>query len=544
MDDLDNDLPEFQTTSTQSPRMSKTRKGDTQISTAPPPPPCCKILAVDDSPPILFLLQSILTPLGHEVITASNGMEAIQKFQEESPDLVLMDIMMPGMDGFEATRQIKDTPNNGLWTPVIMLSALDEPADFTKGLEAGADDYLTKPIDAGLLTTKIRFMQRVIETQRNLIYNMRFQSIFDNLLDGIVTSDDRGTIVTFNHAAERIFGYQANEVIGQNVTILMPVAEAHRHDAYMARYRTTGETRIMGAGRELQGKRKNGSFFPILTGVTEVSWGGMRHFIACITDISERKRSEKFNDETRRRLEQYHKHNEEEKDILSGLMAKIVRRDGLEDPLLTWHIRSTDEFSGDVIAAQRDPQGKLFILVADATGHGLAAAISLLPVVGIFYAMVDKGLALPEVISEMNKRLREMMPVGRFLAACVIAVDENNRTFQIWNGGMPSVLLAEEGEATIALRSHHLALGILSPAEFDHQIQQVHWTRPARLVLYSDGLTEAENEMGEMFGMDRLKDTLNSCAMISVEHVLEQLNQHMAGRRPHDDISLAIVELR
>jgi len=64
------------------------------------------------------------------------------------------------------------------------------------------------------------------------------------------------------------------------------------------------------------------------------------------------------------------------------------------------------------------------------------------------------------------------------------------------------------------------------------------------LVLYSDGLTEAENESGEMFGMDRLKDTLNSYATISVEHVLEQLNQHMAGRRPHDDISLAIVTLR
>lgn len=544
MDSVNIDPPEFQKSRAQSPRMPETRNGNAQASIAPPPPAYCNILAVDDSPPILFLLQSIITPLGHQIITASNGAEAIQKFRKESPDLVLMDIMMPDMDGFDATRQIKNIPNNGLWTPVIMLSTLDEPADFAKGLEAGADDYLTKPIDAGLLTTKIRFMQRVIETQRNLIYHMKFQSIFDNVLDGIVTSDDRGAIVTFNQAAEHIFGYQANEVIGHNVSLLMPVTEAHRHDAYMARYRTSGETKIMGVGRELQGKRKDGSLFPIHTGVTEVNWGGMRHFIACITDISERKRSEKFNEETRRRLEQYHKHNEEEKDILSGLMAKIVRRDGLEDPLLTWHIRSTDEFSGDVIAAQRDPQGRLFLLVADATGHGLAAAISLLPVVGIFYAMVDKGLSLPDVIAEMNKRLREMMPVGRFLAACVITVDENNRMVQIWNGGMPSVLLAEEGEATIALRSHHLALGILTPAEFDPQIQQVHWTRPARLVLYSDGLTEAVNERGEMFGMDRLKDALTPCAAISVEHVLEQLNQHMAGRRPHDDISLAIVELR
>lgn len=178
--------------------MSNTRNENTEIAARPPA--ACKVLAVDDYPSILNLLQEIIVPLGHQVITALSGAEAIEKFKNESPDLILMDIMMPGMDGFEATRQIKQIPNNGLWTPVIMLSALHEPADFVKGMASGADEYLTKPIDVNLLIAKIQFMHRVVETQRNLVYHMKFQSIFDHAMEGIVTCDDHGAITTFNRA--------------------------------------------------------------------------------------------------------------------------------------------------------------------------------------------------------------------------------------------------------------------------------------------------------------------------------------------------------
>ena len=105
-----------------------------------------KVLAVDDNRTNLHILQVFLKKLGHEVILAENGEEAVKKFESESPDLVLLDIMMPVMDGFEAARKIKGMTRDR-WTPVIFLSALNRDENLVEGLDAGADDYLTKPIN-------------------------------------------------------------------------------------------------------------------------------------------------------------------------------------------------------------------------------------------------------------------------------------------------------------------------------------------------------------------------------------------------------------
>jgi len=105
-----------------------------------------KVLAVDDNRTNLHILQVFLKKLGHEVILAENGEEAVQKFVSESPDLVLLDIMMPVMDGFEAARQIKAMCHDQ-WKPIILLTAKSDGADRIRGLEAGADDYLTKPFE-------------------------------------------------------------------------------------------------------------------------------------------------------------------------------------------------------------------------------------------------------------------------------------------------------------------------------------------------------------------------------------------------------------
>src|SRR5574343_506390 len=99
-----------------------------------------KVLAVDDNRTNLHILQVFLKKLGHDVTLAENGQEALECFRRNQPDLVLLDIMMPVMDGFEAARQIKATPSER-WTPIIFLSALHRDDNLVEGLEAGADDY-------------------------------------------------------------------------------------------------------------------------------------------------------------------------------------------------------------------------------------------------------------------------------------------------------------------------------------------------------------------------------------------------------------------
>ncbi len=121
----------------------------------------------------------------------------------------------------------------------------------------------------------------------------RTRSIVDNVVDGIITIDDRGRIQTFNRAAERLFGYPAKETIGQNVNMLMPAPYHAEHDGYVASYVRTRQPRIIGIGREVEGRRKDGSTFPMELAVSEFRLGERLFFTGIVRDITERKRSEK-----------------------------------------------------------------------------------------------------------------------------------------------------------------------------------------------------------------------------------------------------------
>ena len=104
-----------------------------------------RVLVVDDVLPNVKLLDAKLTSEYFDVLRAYSGQEALDIIQREHPDIVLLDVMMPGMDGFEVCRRIKADPTT-THIPVVMVTALDQPSDRVAGLEAGADDFLTKPV--------------------------------------------------------------------------------------------------------------------------------------------------------------------------------------------------------------------------------------------------------------------------------------------------------------------------------------------------------------------------------------------------------------
>jgi len=113
-----------------------------------------KVLIVDDDERVLRLLQLCLHRAGYQIITATTGEEGVRKVRAEKPDLVLMDVMMPGIDGFEATKRIRRLPE-GRHIPVIFLSALDQTAAKIKGLRGGGNDYVTKPVKMGELLARV-----------------------------------------------------------------------------------------------------------------------------------------------------------------------------------------------------------------------------------------------------------------------------------------------------------------------------------------------------------------------------------------------------
>jgi PAS domain S-box-containing protein len=120
----------------------------------------------------------------------------------------------------------------------------------------------------------------------------RMRSVVNHVVDGIITIDERGTVTTFNPAAERIFGYSAGDVIGQNVKLLMPEPFHGEHDGYINNYLRTGQAKIIGIGREVVGRRKDGSTFPMELAISEFRLGQRPYFTGIVRDITERKQAE------------------------------------------------------------------------------------------------------------------------------------------------------------------------------------------------------------------------------------------------------------
>jgi two-component system sensor kinase FixL len=120
-----------------------------------------------------------------------------------------------------------------------------------------------------------------------------FRALMAAAVDGIILIDGSGRILAFNPAAERMFGYRAGEVLGRDVSVLMPATYAEHHQRYMDNYMETGVRRIIGIGREVQARRQDGTVFPIDLSVGEVETGGERRFVGIIRDISARKEAER-----------------------------------------------------------------------------------------------------------------------------------------------------------------------------------------------------------------------------------------------------------
>src|SRR5262245_22354722 len=130
----------------------------------------------------------------------------------------------------------------------------------------------------------------------------KLETILNSAVAAIITIDTLGIIQTVNPATERLFGYNAKELLGQNVRVLMPSPYHEEHDAYIANYAKTGRKRIIGIGREVKGQRKDGTVFPVDLAVSEFVADGARYFAGIISDLSERKRLEEAFLESERKL--------------------------------------------------------------------------------------------------------------------------------------------------------------------------------------------------------------------------------------------------
>lgn len=211
------------------------------------------------------------------------------------------------------------------------------------------------------------------------------------------------------------------------------------------------------------------------------------------------------------------------------------------DGVSIW-LRPSSSFSGDIALAKTSPSGDLYFLLADATGHGLSAAITVMPVVSIFNSMVSKGFHIQPIVTEINKKLIRDTPEDRFVAAIVIQIHQESKEIEIWNGGMPAVHWIDEGEIIRSFKSQHMPLGILDDHLFDANVVTCEIKEKGKILIHSDGLIEEANAEGVPFAMSRVLKAIQHNPENLQAALIESLAAHTGRDRYQDDVSICILD--
>ena len=301
--------------------------------------------------------------------------------------------------------------------------------------------------------------------------------------------------------------------------------------------------------RQIELRIHDGSTVWVLASYMPIKYLGEKAVLGWFYDISKLKQAEESLDLARRNAEASHEElralhesNMDDLAVANNIMAHIMRSEGLRDTKIRYFQRPALQFSGDVIAAARDDNGDLRLMLADVTGHGLQAALFLLPLSRVFYSMVKRGFMTSDIAREMNKTMREIAVTGRFIAAAVAHITRHDSSIEIWNGGIPAAYYVQKDGELHKFRSQHLPMGVVNNDAFDDATEIFHGL-PGALLLCSDGLTEAENASGEPFGEDRFETILRSSPPEALfDNILSSFETHLAGSAAHDDLSIVIAQ--
>ncbi len=270
------------------------------------------ILIVDDIPENRYSLKTLLERLDQiNIIEAESGEQTLALVIEQQIDLILLDIQMPEMDGYEIAKHLKMT-SKSRDIPIIFVTAVYKSEEFAeRGYKVGAIDYLTKPIDDNLLLNRISHYMKLFqreqnlhqaleelkqkeealqETNKELEFLIRERTVeINQTSDSIITSDQDGKIIFWNKGAQKLFNYTPEEIMGKPIAVLIPETHLDDHAQGIKEVLQTGQHKHSSEPLELMGLRKDQSLVPIETSFSSyITHEGNRIFSCFIRDITKR----------------------------------------------------------------------------------------------------------------------------------------------------------------------------------------------------------------------------------------------------------------
>ena len=274
--------------------------------------PRCQILLVDSFPTNLHL-QVELTGQGYSVHPDGSAEQALLYAQSTFPDLILLDTTLSGVTAYTLCEQLKTSARTRN-IPIIFLSQSNEDMDKVKAFDCGAIDYIVKPFQMSEVLARIkthltlgntlRYQQeriyKLVETNKEANY---YHLIAKKANDAIIVIDANSIITYVNRVTESLFGYHAHEMLGQDITMLMPEHLRSLHKVSLNRYLATGQRHLDWSGVELTGLHKDGSLLDLEFTLGEFDENGNHKLIGVARDISERKKANAWRDGQNRILE-------------------------------------------------------------------------------------------------------------------------------------------------------------------------------------------------------------------------------------------------
>lgn len=261
------------------------------LTASDPPARSAAILIVDDAPANLGLLRSMMLQQGYHTFVASSGERAIEIAQRMRPDLVLLDVVMPGMDGLEACRRLKAHPATAR-IPVIFMSARSDTDDIVAGFDIGAADYITKPLRLAEVCARVRAQLQFhssSETEQQQAERLRV--IVSSMDEGLMIVEADGRIQYANPACDRYLGYGPKELAGLALgDLLLPAATDEYLDYFRAWLDQQDIERFRGA-REVLIRQRDGALRPMDLTLSPMH-GREPLFVALLHDITHHKQSE------------------------------------------------------------------------------------------------------------------------------------------------------------------------------------------------------------------------------------------------------------
>ncbi|PHV07050.1 REC domain-containing diguanylate cyclase [Janthinobacterium sp. BJB412] len=216
------------------------------------------ILIVDDAADNLAVLRKLMSQQGYQTFVASNGERALQIARRVQPDLILLDVVMPGMDGFETCRQLKNhAATQGI--PVVFMSARTETDDVVAGFDLGAVDYISKPLRLAEVSARVRSQLQIRSRSENQGEQAeRLRTIVNNMAEGLLIIEADGRIQFTNPACDKYLGYREGELSGRSIGELLNPLVAREYLDYFERYGAAPETAHSHGTREVIIRHRDG----------------------------------------------------------------------------------------------------------------------------------------------------------------------------------------------------------------------------------------------------------------------------------------------